>query len=879
MNPFDTQYNPSEIEQKWYEFWLKEKLFTPTNEKPHKENFCLILPPPNVTGVLHMGHALTCTLEDIIIRRKRMQGYNTLWLPGTDHAGIATQMVVERNLQKTEKKSRHDLGREAFLKKVWEWKEISQNTIHSQLKLIGCSIDWSRLRFTMDEQSSYAVVECFKRLREEGLIYRDSYSMNDWCPRCFTVLSDLEVKHKESKGKLWHILYRFKDNPNQGLTVATTRPETLFGDVAVAVNPKDDRYTQFIGKTLLLPITNRQIPIIADDYVDKDFGTGALKITPAHDKNDFEVGKRHRTLGVHKIFDDKAHLAGDTVEKSYIGLSREKAREKIIQDLTASNQLLKEQEHINNVGHCDRCDTIVEPRLSSQWFVKAEVLAKPAIEAVRKKEIKIIPEEWEKTYFEWMENIRPWCISRQLWWGHRIPVFYCKDCAIDWVTEKAEECVKCKSKNIYQDPDVLDTWFSSGLWPFSTLGWPNKTKDLEAFYPNDVLETGFDILFFWVARMIMLGIKMNGKIPFHTVYLHPMVRDEYGQKMSKTKGNVKDPLDIINTQGADALRFTLAAMAVHGRDVLLSDQRIQGYRNFANKIWNTARFVMMHFSEVKKSQINTKDEINQWILHRLNITVSEVNEALEQYRFFDASNKIYHFLWSEYCDWYLELIKADIESRKSDSTAIEVLLAILKLAHPLMPFITEEIWQKLPLKENKNSISVCAYPQKNEAWNFEEANQNTNLLIEVVETIRSKRGECNLPPSQEITLKLSGEEASLKILKSKSNFIQRLAKAKSIHFGPLEKSDSTAYVFLPLNKIEIRIPREELIDKETEIKKAQEEITQAEAELGRAKQKLQSASFVEKAPEDVIKGVKQRADILEQKIKSLQGYLAELKNS
>ena len=595
MAEFPTQYDPHSVEKRLYDFWLKNGLFHAPADSP-KKKYCIVLPPPNVTGVLHMGHALTCTIEDILIRRKRMQGYNACWVPGTDHAGIATQMVVERNLQKEEGVSRHDLGREKFVERVWEWKKKSETTILSQLRMMGCSLDWERLHFTLDADVSAAVRETFVRLFKEGLIYRDE-AIIQWCPRCRTALSDLEVKFKESRGKLWHIHYVSSKDAKRWLTVATTRPETLLGDTAVAVHPDDERYAGFHGDQVLVPLVKRPIPVIQDAYVERGFGTGALKITPGHDPNDAVIGKRHG-LPVLSIMDERAHL--NALAGPYQGLSREKAREKILEDLKAQGLLEKEEEHVNNVGHCDCCGTVVEPRVSAQWFVNAEVLAKPAIEVVEKKEIRIIPEEWEKTYFEWMRNIRPWCISRQLWWGHRIPVWYCKCGEMTAAVVDPDKCPKCGSAEIRQEEDVLDTWFSSGLWPFSTLGWPKDTADLKTFYPNDVMETGFDILFFWVARMIMLGMKMVGKIPFHTVYLHPMVRDEYGQKMSKTKGNVKDPLEIIDRMGADSLRFTLAIMAVHGRDVLLSDSRIEGYRNFVNKIWNASRFVMMHFSEVKK---------------------------------------------------------------------------------------------------------------------------------------------------------------------------------------------------------------------------------------------------------------------------------------
>ncbi|MBY0371823.1 valine--tRNA ligase, partial [bacterium] len=841
------------------------------------EAYTIILPPPNVTGVLHIGHALTCTLEDILVRRKRMQGYNALYLPGTDHAGIATQMVVDRHIQKQEGLSRHDLGREKFLQRVWKWKEESQATILSQLQLMGCSLDWSRLRFTLDDTSSFAVRECFARLYKEGLIYREQ-AITQWCPKCRTALSDLEVKAKQVKGKLWSLRYVSATDPSQALIVATTRPETLLGDVAVAIHPDDPRYTAWKGKKVRIPLLGREIPVIEDTYVDLEFGTGALKITPGHDVNDYALGKKHG-LPVISLFDDAAVL--NSHAGTYQGLNREKAREKMLQDLTDQGLLVGEKDHLHNVGHCDRCNTIVEPRVSAQWFVNAKVLAEPAIEAVEKKEIKIIPEEWEKTYFEWMRNIRPWCISRQLWWGHRIPIWYCGACQHMMTSvEDPTACEKCGDRNLRQDEDVLDTWFSSGLWPISTLGWPKDTPDFRAFYPNSVMETGFDILFFWVARMIMLGKKMTGKFPFHTIYLHPMVRDEYGQKMSKTKGNVKDPLEIVRTCGADALRFTLASMAVHGRDVLLSDARIEGYRNFVNKIWNASRFVMMHFGDVTESKSDPGNEANRWIRARLNEAKREMNTSLEQYRFFDAANCIYHFIWSEYCDWFIEFLKPELEERKAsrDSTAIEVLEEALRLLHPIMPFVTEEIWQRLPIRGAQISISQAEYPQYAPGAVDEDIQKRVGRAIAVVEAIRSKRGEANLPPGDEIDASLGANPALLGELKSFETRIKRMAKLKSLSFGGEKKAGE---VLIPTTygneALEIRIPREQLIDLEADKLRTEKELQGAIGELERAHARLASPDFVGKAPADVVAGVRERKEVLEQKVKSLQAYLAELK--
>ncbi len=873
---FPLQFEPATIEKEIYQMWLDRGYFTadPTSKK---EPYVIVLPPPNVTGVLHMGHALTCTLEDILVRRKRMQGFNVLWLPGTDHAGIATQMVVERHLQKTSKVSRHDLGREKFLEKVWEWKKESQNTILSQLRLMGCSLDWSRLAFTLDEGVSLAVRETFTRLYNEKLCYKDT-SLIQWCPRCHTALSDLEVKPKESKGKIWEIRYVLKSDPSKSLTVATTRPETLLGDTAVAVNPNDERFKAFVGQEVMVPLVNRPVKVIADSYVDMAFGTGALKITPGHDMNDYAVAKRH-SLPILSIFDESAKLNKEG--GAYQGLSREKAREQILNDLSAAGLLGKETDHVNNVGHCDRCETILEPRLSSQWFVDAATLATPAIAAVKSGEIKILPPEWEKTYFQWMENIRPWCVSRQLWWGHRIPAWYCDDCPhVTVAVQTPTACGKCGSHKIRQDEDVLDTWFSSGLWPFSTLGWPNETADMKAFYPNQVMETGFDILFFWVARMIMLGIKMVGKAPFHTVYLHPMVRDEHGQKMSKTKGNVKDPLEIIGKVGADPLRFTLAAMAVHGRDVLLSDSRIDGYRNFVNKIWNASRFVMMHFSEVKKAKSDETNEVNRWIWTRLENCKRDVNLALDQYRFFDATNRLYSFVWNEYCDWFIELIKTDKElawrKESGDSTAIEVLEEALRLLHPVMPFVTEAIWQRMPVKPAVSSISIAPYPQLNEKRLFSDSDARVNLGISVVEAIRSRRGECNLNPAAQIRVKLQGPKAKLDALQSSADWVGRLIRASQFELGG-DKPDAKTNVLISIGEVEAYVPREDLMDIKLEIQKADKEIAGLMGELERAKQKLTSHEFTSKAPDHVIKGVKDRKELLEKQVDALQAHLTTLK--
>jgi len=875
MSELEGQYNATQIEKRWYDEWVRAGIFTadPRSKKPP---YVIVLPPPNVTGVLHMGHALTCTLEDILVRRKRMQGHEVLWIPGTDHAGIATQMVVERMLQKEQGKSRHDLGREKFLEEVWKWKETSQATILGQLKVLGCSLDWTRLRFTLDEGVSKAVRETFVRLHREGLLYRGE-ALIQWCPRCRTALSDLEVKYKEVRGKLYHIRYPLFEGSPRGIVVATTRPETLLGDTAIAVHPDDERFAEFHGKRVLVPFLHREIPIILDAYVDRTFGTGALKITPGHDPNDSVVGKRHG-LEVITIFDEAAKL--NEYAGPYAGLSREKARVKIVEDLEAKGLLVKQEDHTHSVGHCDRCDTVVEPRTSRQWFVNAEELAKDAMRAVREGKIRIIPEEWNKTYFQWMENIRPWCVSRQLWWGHRIPAWHCKKCAnIMVATEAPAECAKCGVQALEQDADVLDTWFSSGLWPFSTLGWPDETEDYRAFYPNAVMETGFDILFFWVARMIMLGIKLTGKIPFHTVYLHPMVRDEQGQKMSKTKGNVKDPLEIVNRVGADPLRFTLAAMSVHGRDVLLSDSRIEGYRNFVNKIWNASRFVLMHFSGVRASNPRLEDPVNQWIWSRLEATKAQVNEALDQYRFFEAAEKLYHFLWSEYCDWYIELIKPEIETRKqaADSTAVEVLEQTLRLLHPVMPFVTEEIWQKLPVRDKLPSISVAPYPAHDASRAFPEAGRKLGRVVAIVEALRSKRGENQVPPGKIIHPVLVASRPILDEILGFKAALERLAASQLSVVEAAPGTLTSDSVVIPLDDVTILVPRDELIDPVAELTRVERELVGLRGELVRARQKLDNPDFIGRAPINVMEGVRARKDVLEAKVDALEKYLVTLK--
>jgi len=707
-----TRYDPAEVGKRWYDYWL-EKGYFKARDEDSRPPFCIVIPPPNVTGSLHVGHALDNTLQDILVRHRRMSGFNVLWMPGTDHAGIATQNVVERELKK-EGLDRHALGREKFLERAWKWKEEYGGKIIGQLKELGASCDWDRARFTMDEGLSRAVREVFVRLYEEGLVYRANYITN-WCPRCHTALSDIEVEYSERNSHLYEIAYPVKGGGGR-LVVATTRPETMLGDAAVAVNPEDDRYRAFVGKTVVLPIAGREIPVVADSYVAMDFGTGALKITPAHDANDYEVGKRHGLPAMTVI--DK-HGRMENVPERYAGKSREECRKMIVEDLKEQGFLVETRAHKNAVGECYRCKTTVEPMLGMQWFVKTAPLAQAAIRAVESGAIEFVPKSWENTYFEWMRNIRDWCISRQLWWGHRIPAWHCADCGHITVSRTdATECAKCKGKNIAQENDVLDTWFSSALWPFSTLGWPEETKALKTFYPTSVLVTGLDIIFFWVARMIMMGLKFTGEPPFRRVYIHALVRDAEGKKMSKSKGNVVDPLTLMMQFGTDSLRFAVCAMESQGRDARFSEKRIEGYRNFVNKLWNASRFVLMNVgdydgkADVKKLELTVAD---RWILSRLQKTITKSQDALENFRFNDLANALYSFTWGELCDWYIELAKPRLaggDAETARAVLVHLLDAVLKLLHPVTPFVTEEIYHKLP--GHGESLMIAEYPKP--AW-------------------------------------------------------------------------------------------------------------------------------------------------------------------
>jgi valyl-tRNA synthetase len=861
----DKSYDPHQVEGKWYRYW-EERGYFRADENSEKKTYSIVIPPPNVTGVLHIGHALNNTLQDILIRFKRMEGYNVLWMPGTDHAGIATQNVVEKQLL-GEGLDRHTLGREKFIERVWKWKEQSGGTIISQLKKLGASCDWSRERFTMDEGLSEAIKEVFIRLYEEGLIYRSNYIIN-WCPRCQTALSDLEVEHQEVLGKLYHLKYPFRES-DRFVIVATTRPETMLGDTAVAVNPEDERYQAVIGKKVILPVVHREIPVIGDPYVDIEFGTGCLKITPAHDFNDFEIGLKHGLEQI-KVIDEAGRMNENA--GPYQGMDRFECRERMVQDFERDGILIKIEDYRHVVGHCYRCKTIVEPNLSLQWFVKTKPLAKAAIEAVRDGRTRIIPEVWEKTYFEWMENIRDWCISRQIWWGHRIPAWYCDRCGAVIVSkETPTSCPKCGSDRLTPETDVLDTWFSSALWPFSTMGWPKGTKLLKLFYPTSVLVTGFDILFFWVARMMMMGLKFMGDVPFRDVYIHGLVRDERGEKYSKTRGNVVDPLDLIDRFGADALRFTLAALTMPGSDLKLSESRTEGYRHFANKIWNASRFALMNLENFnvygmgKKHSPEAFSLPDRWIRGRLNQAIREINKALEEYKFNEASHTLYHFIWHEFCDWYVELAKLYLykegsEQRKNltQETLLEVLDATLRMLHPFMPFITEEIWQQLPRRKENESIMVAEFPKPDESYDDEAVADEMELIIEVINALRNIRGEMNLPPAEQIIalFRTKGKGVEERIRKNQS-FIESLALVKKFEFGKdLQKPLYSAFV--AVRDVEIFVPMERS-RMEEEARRLQKEILRIEKEGSFVMKKLSNEQFLSKAPPEIVEEVKMKA--------------------
>ncbi len=867
-----TQYDPAQVEDRLYKFWVDNKYFH-AEPDPEKEPFTIVIPPPNVTGQLHMGHALDETLQDILIRYKRMQGYCTLWVPGTDHAGIATQIKVEENLRVNEGLTRYDLGREKFLERVWDWKKTYGDRIINQLKKIGSSCDWDRERFTMDEGCSKAVREVFVNLYEKGLIYQGSRIIN-WCPHCITALSDAEVEHTEQSGHFWHIKYPIKDS-DDFVIIATTRPETMLGDTAVAVNPEDERYKDLVGKMLVLPLVGREIPVIADEYVDKEFGTGCVKITPAHDPNDFEVGKRHN-LEMIKVLNDDAtvnHYGG-----KYEGMDRYEARKAMIEDLDNLGLLVKTEDHSHNVGQCYRCSTTVEPIISKQWFVKMKPLAEPAIDAVKSKETEFVPERFSKTYMNWMENVFDWCISRQLWWGHRIPAFYCDDCGETTVSkEDITACPKCGGK-VHQDEDVLDTWFSSALWPFSTLGWPEKTKELEYFYPTSVLVTGYDIIFFWVARMIFSGMEHMGKSPFKHVFIHGLVRDSQGRKMSKSLGNGIDPLEIVEKYGADALRFTLATGNAPGNDMRFYIERVEASRNFANKIWNASRFTLMNL-DITENKLPDSKELqleDKWILSKYNTLVKEVTDNLDKFELGIAVSKLYDFLWDNFCDWYIELVKPRLFDKENPTakTAQYVLTYVLsntmKLLHPFMPFITEEIWQHLP--HEGDSIMISKFPEYKEELNFFDEEKQTQMIMSAVVAIRNRRAEMNVPPSKKAQVIVVTDKAD--IFSKGVSYFEKLASAQDVLIKATKDGIDANAVNIVVEGAEIFMPLGELVDKDKELERLNKEKVKLEGEIKRVEGKLNNQGFVAKAPQKVIdeereKGVKYK-EMLEKVIKSIE---------
>jgi len=865
-------YEPHDVEKRWYTEWETQGYFRAAATSD-KKPYSIVIPPPNVTGALHMGHALNNTLQDILCRWKRMQGYNVLWMPGTDHAGIATQNVVERQLA-ADGKDRHDLGREAFIERVWKWKAESGGQIIGQLKRLGASCDWERERFTMDEGLSKAVRTVFVKLYEDGLIYRDNRLIN-WCPRCHTALSDIEVEHEDHKGHLWHIRYPVVGEPGRFVTVATTRPETMLGDTAVAVHPEDERYADLVGKKVLLPLLNREIPVVADDYVDREFGTGVVKITPAHDFNDFEVGLRH---GLDKInvLDESGII--NAAGHQYEGMDRFEARKKIVADLEEAGYLDKIDDHPMSVGGCYRCKTVVEPYLSLQWYVKVAPLAERALDAVKTGKTRILPKQWENTYYDWMENIRDWCISRQIWWGHRIPAWFCDHCGeITVAMETPTKCAKCGSDELRQETDVLDTWFSSALWPFSTMGWPDQTAELKTFYPTATLVTGFDILFFWVARMMMMGLHFMDEVPFTDVYIHALVRDAQGHKMSKSKGNVIDPLTVIDQYGTDAFRFTLAAFAAQGRDIKLAEERIVGYRNFCNKVWNAARFTMMNLEGFNPDGISFDSlELSQgdkWILHRLNETARTVDETLTGYRYNESAMALYQFTWSEFCDWYLELSKQDIYNGTPErKLATQYVLwytleNLLRLLHPFMPFITEEIWQALPGTKATPTIMQASYPAPCDSCSFPQDAADMERIMAVIGGIRNIRGEMEVPPSKQIAVILScSSEESRLLMKHNESAIISLARVSDLAIGyEIEKPEDASIQVA--GDVQIYVPLKGLVDVAAEEERLLKEIGKIDKEIEMFSKKLESPAFVDRAPAEIVAKERQKlADVNSKKL-------------
>lgn len=864
-------YEPNKVEDKIYKYWTENGCFKATVDKT-KKPYTIVIPPPNITGQLHMGHALDETLQDILIRYKRMSGYSALWLPGTDHASIATEAKIVEDMKK-DGVTKDDIGRDGFMKRAWAWKEKYGGRIVEQLKKLGSSCDWSRERFTMDEGCNKAVVEVFVKLYEKGLIYRGKRIIN-WCPHCLTSISDAEVEYEDREGHFWHIKYPLADGSGY-LELATTRPETLLGDTAVAVNPNDDRYKHLVGKTVVLPIVHREIPIVADDYVEMDFGTGVVKITPAHDPNDFEVGLRHN-LPIINVMTDDAKIIDEYTK--YAGMDRFEARKEIVKDLEAEGVLSKIEDHAHNVGTCYRCSTTVEPRVSKQWFVKMEPLAKPAIDAVKNGETKFVPERFDKVYFHWLENIKDWCISRQLWWGHQIPAFYCDECGELVVTkdEKAT-CPKC-GKKMRRDPDTLDTWFSSALWPFSTLGWPDKTEDLEYFYPTNTLVTGYDIIFFWVVRMMFSGIENMGKVPFDTVLIHGLVRDSQGRKMSKSLGNGIDPLEIISEYGADALRFTLATGNSPGNDMRYMDDKVKSSRNFANKIWNASRFIIMNLSE--DLEINGLPETlnieDKWIISKFNNLSREVNENLDKFELGVAVAKLYDFIWDVYCDWYIELTKPRImvggeTKENAQKVLVWVMKGMLKLLHPFMPFITEEIWQVLV--KDANPIMLEDFPVYNTENVFEKEESDFEKVIATIKAIRNRRTEMNIPPS--VKAKVYVETQDNELFTNSKMFFEKLAFASDVEISDKVELDDAVTVVTDSTRA--FIPMNELVDKEKEIIRLTKEKDNTQKDIDFLNGKLNNQGFLAKAPEKLIEVEKAKLKKAEEKMAKILQSIENLK--
>ena len=866
-------YNSQEVEGRWYNWWESKGYFH-ADVRSDRPPFVMVMPPPNVTGSLHMGHMLNQTVQDVIARRKRMQGFNTLWLPGMDHAGIATQNVVERELQK-EGLTRHDLGREKFVQRVWEWKEQYGGIILKQIRRIGSSCDWSRERFTFDEGLSRAVREVFVRLYEEGLIYRGKRLIN-WCPRCRTALSDLETISQPLDSKLYYLKYPVKDRLNTYVEVATTRPETMLGDTAVAVNPKDSRYNEYKGASVILPLLHREIPFIEDDAVDIEFGTGVVKVTPAHDPTDFEMGQRHGLPQI-SVIDEDARITA--AGGPYQGLDRKEARARVLADLEAQGLLARTEPLKHNVGHCQRCNTVVEPLLSTQWFARMKPLADPAIAAVEDGRTQFVPANFANSYFHWMRNIRDWCVSRQLWWGHRIPAWYCDECGTMIVSRAdVERCSQCNSSNVRQDEDVLDTWFSSGLWAFSTLGWPDQTEDLKIFYPTTLLVTAYDIIFFWVARMMMFGLKFMNNVPFDGIYITGIIRDAERQKMSKSKGNVVDPLEICDRFGTDAVRFALARMGAPGTDISVSDDLLESYRAFATKIWNAARFIFRYvdesdrlpaLGELKQSQLSIAD---RWILSRLSKSADEVNRSLEQYNLHEGSRHIYSFFWHEFCDWYLEMIK--LHPERSKPTLLYVFENALRLLHPMMPFITEELWQNLPHKGE--SIVIAAYPEFEPECVDTSLESQMDLIQEIVTKVRNIRSEMNVDSKVTVRVRVATTDSEqAKLLSEAREYIFKLAQVSELEIVPQLSGDKLAARAVA-GSLALEVPLTGLIDVEAERTRLQKEIERTQAEISKLDRKLADASFVERAPEEVVAENRRRSADYQNRAAKLREALERL---